>query len=134
VRRDDDVAQLAFEGAMTAITVHDGDYRSGSASFYPSRLHGGGLGFGFVVRTRHNQTHRIPLEDISAVEYATPDAIRMLGGGDRMVDTFERLSVEERNGAFVALFADGTMLLGSTDVETCWRICVGRSLRRGGEE
>jgi hypothetical protein len=72
-------------------------------------------GFGFVVRHHNDQLRRIPLEDIGAAELATVEAIRTLGGDEAMVETLAQLSDDERPGAFVALFADGTLLLASTD-------------------
>jgi hypothetical protein len=110
---------------MATITVHSGDYAQGRAWFYPSPR-GKSHGFGFVVRYHYGQLRRIPVEDIGAAELATVEAIRTLGGDEAMVDALAQLSDYERAGTFVALFADGTLLLASADPETCWRICAGR--------
>jgi hypothetical protein len=118
-----------LEAPMATITVHSGDYAQGRAWFYASP-HGQSHGFGFVVRHHDHQLRRIPVEDIGAAELATVEAIRTLGGNEAMVEVLAQLSDEECAGAFVALFVDGTLLLASTDPETCWRICAGRSAHR----
>jgi hypothetical protein len=115
---------------MAAITVHAGDYACGQAWFYPPRTVALRVGGGFVVRTHNNRPHNIPVENIAAAKLATAATIRQLGGNEAMIDALERLSEGERAGAFVALFTDGSMMLASTDVETCWRICTGRSSNR----
>jgi hypothetical protein len=115
---------------MATITVHGGDYAQGRAWFYPSPPRGKSDGFGFVVRHHDDQLHRIPVEDIGAAELATVEAIMTLGGDEAMVEALAQLSNDERASAFVALFTDGTLLLASTDPETCRRICAGRGAHR----
>jgi hypothetical protein len=114
-----------WRAAMAIITVHGGDYARGRAWFYPSPRDNS-HGFGFVVRHHNRQLRRIPIEDIGGAEPATVEAIRTLGGDEAMVEALAQLSDGERAGAFVALFADGSLLLASADPETCWRICAGR--------
>jgi hypothetical protein len=109
---------------MAKIVIHAGDYARGAAWFYAAH-YGEGTGFGFVVRKHNNRPHRIPLEAVAAAEPASVEWIRRLGGSERMVATLERLPDRERASTFVVLFADGTMMLATTDMETCWRICAG---------
>jgi hypothetical protein len=108
------------------VIVHDGDYTLGEAWLCPAGTHGFS---GFTVRNYNGRTRRIPLRNVGAAEPATPAWIRTVGGDETMVETFRHLSDEQRAGAFVVLFRDGTLMLASTDPETCARLCAGRGAR-----
>jgi hypothetical protein len=88
---------------MARITIHAGDFMPGPAWYYTQR--GNAAPGGFVVRSRNNQPLRLAIADIGAVEPATPEWIRRLGGGEPMIDVLERLSDNERAGAFVARYS-----------------------------
>jgi hypothetical protein len=92
------------------------------AWYYPARDR-------YVLHGNDNQPQQIHSEAVSAAEPASPQSIRLLGGSEAMVDLLEQLPAAERASAFVVLFRDGRLLLGSTDPETCAQICAGRGAR-----
>ena len=117
---------------MARLKVHGGDFAPSGVWFYPAR----GRSVGFIVRTHDNRQQRILVEDLGAAEPATADWIRTLSGDETMVDALEQLSVDDRAGAFVALFTDGRILLASTDPETrprLLRAVMMHTMTNGGE-
>jgi len=102
------------------LKVHGGDFTKGDGWFYPG---------GLVLRDRNGKPESIPLPRVQAADHASEISLTMFGGGETLRADFERAMIEgdtaERR-LFIAIFADGRLLLASTDQRSFEEICAPR--------
>jgi len=104
----------------TTIEVHGGDFAKGPGWFYP--------GGSFVMRAKNGRPESIPLSRLEAADHASEISLQIFGAGEALRMDFERATGSEAAGRrlFIAIFADGRLLLASTDQASFEEICTPR--------
>src|SRR5687767_11885355 len=111
---------------MAKITVHAGDFAPGLAWYYPARDR-------YVLRANDNQPQQFRSEDVSAAEPASPQAIRMLGGGEARLrrwlmclSTYQPLTASAPS---LRSSGTGDCCSPRPTPDTCAQICAERGAR-----
>ena len=107
---------------MARIDVHGGDFTKGVGAFH--------TGGGFMLRDRDGKSETIPLCRLQIVEHASEVSLQIYGAGDAVRADFQCAAESEAAGrrVFIALFADGRLLLASTDQTSFEQICGARTM------
>jgi|SRR5712691_74020 len=102
---------------MARIDVHGGDFTKGVGAFH--------TGGGFTLRDRDGKSETIPLCRLRIADHASEVSLQIFGAGDAVRADFQCAAESEAAGrrAFIALFADGRLLLASTDQTSFEQIC-----------
>jgi len=106
----------------TTIEVHGGDFAKGVGWFYP--------GGSFVMRAKNGRPESIPLSRLEAADHASQISLRIFGAGEALRMDFEHAteSVAAGHSLFIAIFADGRLLLASIEQTSFEQICgAGRT-------
>ena len=103
---------------MARIDIHGGDFAKGLGWFYADN--------GFVLRDKDGKPASIPLARLEAADQASEASLRIFGVSDSMrADFGDATAQAEPIGwrVFIAIFADGRLLLASTDQSTFNQTC-----------
>ena len=94
---------------MATFEVHGGDFAKGTGWFYPGRS--------FVLRDKHGRPEGIPFSRLEAADQASEISLQIFGAGEALRMDFEHAieSVAAGHRLFIAAFADGRLLLASTE-------------------
>jgi hypothetical protein len=107
---------------MARIDVHGGDFTKGVGAFH--------TGGGFILRDRDGKSETIPLCRLRMVDHASEISLQIFGAGEAVRTDFEHAPESEGAGrrVFIALLADGRLLLASTDQTSFEQICDARRM------
>jgi hypothetical protein len=105
---------------MARIDVHGGDFAKGIGAFHARG--------GFVLRDSDGEVDTIPLSRLEAADHASEISLQIFGAGEALRMDFERAtkSVAAGHRLFIAVFADGRLLLASADQAAFEQICGAR--------
>jgi hypothetical protein len=106
---------------MARIDVHGGDFVKGVGAFH--------AGSGFVLCDHDGKSESIPLSRLEVADHASEVSLQIYGGGDAMRADLEHVTSESETvgqRVFIAIFADGRLLLASADQTSFEEICAPR--------
>jgi hypothetical protein len=109
----------------TTIEVHGGDFTKGVGWFYP--------GVSFVLRAENGRPVSIPFSQLEGVDDASETSLQEFGADETLRIDFEHAteSVAAGHCLFIAKFADGRLLLASTDQNSFEEICAAGASHNG---
>lgn len=101
----------------TTLEVHGGDFTRGFGWFYRDGS--------FVLRAKNGRPEGIPASQLEAVDHAS-EILEIFDAAKTLRNDFEHATVATGQTLFIAVFADGRMLLASTDQPSFEQICAAR--------
>ena len=105
---------------MASIDILGGDFAKGTGAFH--------TGAGFMLHDHDGKSETIPLCRLEVADHASEVSLQIFGAGDALRADFQCVAESEAAGrrVFIAIFADGRLLLASTDQRSFEEICAPR--------